>query len=198
MTFAPTPAAVTSTMTDATSTMSTLDQESHASSSKERLPPLSTPQRNASAFSFPYATPYDIQLDLMTALFTAIEAGKKCAVFESPTGTGKSLSLICAAFTWLRANEGRLLRSLEGGGVEDVLAGQGDAADREPEWVRRQDAERRRRQLRGAEEELRERIEAARTKEREMRRKAKAAEAEVTSRKGWGNGIKRQVSTALA
>lgn len=67
---------------------------------------LPTPARTGAAFSFPYPTPYSIQLDLMTALFEAIE-GRKVAVFESPTGTGKSLSLICATFTWLRENEKR-------------------------------------------------------------------------------------------
>lgn len=37
----------------------------------------------------------------MTALYDVLEAGK-IGIFESPTGTGKSLSLICGALTWLR------------------------------------------------------------------------------------------------
>ena len=87
------------------------------------LPRLHTPERTGAAFSFPYPTPYSIQLDLMTALFEAIEE-RKIAVFESPTGTGKSLSLICATFTWLRANSKRLekLPALEA----DALAANDD------------------------------------------------------------------------
>ncbi|CAG8115284.1 unnamed protein product [Penicillium salamii] len=51
-------------------------------------------------FHHPY-TPYDIQLQFMQALYTCLEESK-IAVFESPTGTGKSLSLICGSLTWLR------------------------------------------------------------------------------------------------
>lgn len=42
----------------------------------------------------------------MQQLYACIEDGN-VGIFESPTGTGKSLSLICAALTWLRDNEKR-------------------------------------------------------------------------------------------
>ncbi|XP_065798967.1 ATP-dependent DNA helicase DDX11 isoform X2 [Muntiacus reevesi] len=51
-------------------------------------------------FPFPF-TPYAIQKDFMAALYQVLEAGK-IGIFESPTGTGKSLSLICGALSWLR------------------------------------------------------------------------------------------------
>ncbi|KAM6214498.1 ATP-dependent DNA helicase DDX11 isoform 2-T2 [Rhynchocyon petersi] len=51
-------------------------------------------------FPFPYV-PYSIQKDFMTELYQVLEAGK-IGIFESPTGTGKSLSLICGALSWLR------------------------------------------------------------------------------------------------
>ncbi|XP_042324008.1 ATP-dependent DNA helicase DDX11 isoform X2 [Sceloporus undulatus] len=51
-------------------------------------------------FPFPY-TPYSIQEEFMTKLYQVLEAGK-IGIFESPTGTGKSLSLICGALSWLR------------------------------------------------------------------------------------------------
>uniref|UniRef100_A0A4W3IZK4 ATP-dependent DNA helicase DDX11 n=1 Tax=Callorhinchus milii TaxID=7868 RepID=A0A4W3IZK4_CALMI len=54
----------------------------------------------SSKFPFPYK-PYTIQEQFMTALYDVLEAGK-IGIFESPTGTGKSLSLICGALTWLR------------------------------------------------------------------------------------------------
>ncbi|XP_066864519.1 ATP-dependent DNA helicase DDX11 isoform X3 [Kogia breviceps] len=51
-------------------------------------------------FPFPF-TPYAVQKDFMAALYQVLEAGK-IGIFESPTGTGKSLSLICGALSWLR------------------------------------------------------------------------------------------------
>ncbi|XP_073079408.1 ATP-dependent DNA helicase DDX11 isoform X2 [Manis javanica] len=51
-------------------------------------------------FPFPF-TPYSIQKDFMAALYQVLEDGK-IGIFESPTGTGKSLSLICGALSWLR------------------------------------------------------------------------------------------------
>ncbi|XP_015998183.2 ATP-dependent DNA helicase DDX11 isoform X2 [Rousettus aegyptiacus] len=51
-------------------------------------------------FPFPF-TPYSIQKDFMAELYQVLESGK-IGIFESPTGTGKSLSLICGALSWLR------------------------------------------------------------------------------------------------
>jgi len=54
--------------------------------------------RTPEKFEFPFP-PYDIQYQFMTALFNALNNGQ-LGIFESPTGTGKSLSLICGALTW--------------------------------------------------------------------------------------------------
>ncbi|MPC34406.1 putative ATP-dependent DNA helicase DDX11 [Portunus trituberculatus] len=51
-------------------------------------------------FPFPFP-PYNIQTDFMRKLFSVLEEGQ-LGIFESPTGTGKSLSLICGALTWLK------------------------------------------------------------------------------------------------
>ncbi|KAJ3626931.1 hypothetical protein Zmor_004128 [Zophobas morio] len=53
-------------------------------------------------FRFPYI-PYPIQNELMKKIFEAIENGG-LGLFESPTGTGKTMSIICSTLTWLRAN----------------------------------------------------------------------------------------------
>ncbi|KAL8760551.1 MAG: hypothetical protein Q9184_003278 [Pyrenodesmia sp. 2 TL-2023] len=74
-------------------------------------------------FHHPYE-PYQIQQQLMNAVYDCISEGK-VGIFESPTGTGKSLSLICSTLTWLREEQGRAFTQ----GV-DV---QGD--DNEPAWI---------------------------------------------------------------
>lgn len=49
---------------------------------------------NKRPFGFPFE-PYQIQIELMQAIYDSAEQGK-IAIMESPTGTGKSLSTICA------------------------------------------------------------------------------------------------------
>ena len=73
-------------------------------------------------FHHPYH-PYDIQYEFMTALYECIEDGQ-VGIFESPTGTGKSLSLICGSLTWLRDHQRRTLEN-----QVEVEAGD------EPEWI---------------------------------------------------------------
>ena len=51
-------------------------------------------------FDFPF-TPYGIQIDFMKKLYETVENGQ-IGIFESPTGTGKSLSIICSALKWLK------------------------------------------------------------------------------------------------
>lgn len=60
-------------------------------------------------FPFPFP-PYAIQKDFMAELYRVLEAGK-IGIFESPTGTGKSLSLICGALSWLRDFEQKRLQA---------------------------------------------------------------------------------------
>ncbi|CAH8577058.1 unnamed protein product [Heterobilharzia americana] len=48
---------------------------------------------------FPYQ-PYDCQLEYMTKVLLSLSEGKH-AILESPTGTGKTLCLLCASLAWL-------------------------------------------------------------------------------------------------
>ena len=49
---------------------------------------------------FPFK-PYTCQIDYMTKVMQALKEGKN-ALLESPTGTGKTLSLLCATLAWVR------------------------------------------------------------------------------------------------
>lgn len=51
-------------------------------------------------FPFPFP-PYDIQKSLMSSIFKRLQTGG-VGIFESPTGTGKSLSIINSALLWLK------------------------------------------------------------------------------------------------
>lgn len=94
-------------------------------------------------FHHPYE-PYDIQRQFMNAVYDCLEDGK-VGIFESPTGTGKSLSLICGSLTWLRDNK---RRTFEDGFEVD------ETNKDDPPWMleharkqRRQEAFRRRQEL---------------------------------------------------
>ena len=84
-------------------------------------------------FSFPYV-PYGIQVSFMRhlyrALSSAVVGSGRVAVMESPTGTGKSLSIICAALTWVR--EAKAQQSLQ---KQAVLMTSPRCEATEPDWV---------------------------------------------------------------
>jgi chromosome transmission fidelity protein 1 len=70
-----------------------------------------TTEQHHHQFNFPFP-PYDIQVDLMKVAYDTFEESK-FALLESPTGTGKSLSLICSSLTWLRDYQRRERGHLE-------------------------------------------------------------------------------------
>lgn len=87
----------------------------------------------------------------MTALYDCIDS-YKVGIFESPTGTGKTLSLICASMTWLRKNKA-------------VLAlGKESADSAEPDWVIQQTIELAREEFSRNREILEKRLEKMRKK----------------------------------
>lgn len=55
---------------------------------------------------FPF-TPYDIQTKYMEKVIDCLENGQN-GILESPTGTGKTLSLLCASLAWLQVKKTQL------------------------------------------------------------------------------------------
>ncbi|XP_078428985.1 RAD3-like DNA-binding helicase protein isoform X2 [Wolffia australiana] len=78
--------------------------------------------------AFPYE-PYPIQKDFMAALYESLEKGG-VAMLESPTGTGKTLSIICSALQWV-------LDRRQTPKIESNLPASGSGCcDDEPDWMR--------------------------------------------------------------
>ncbi|KAL7424206.1 ATP-dependent DNA helicase chl1 [Cryptotrichosporon argae] len=166
--------------------MSASTSNAAASSSALTLPQLPTPE----TFAFPYPQPYGIQVELMRIVFRAIEE-RKIAIVESPTGTGKSLTLLTATLTWLAAHHRRLLTAVEAGIRERLLAEDPD----DPPWVIEHAVRAQLADLRAAEDARRARLAKARERERRVRlaatggrKKARAEPADVAAGSGSGDG----------
>ncbi|KAG0700431.1 DNA repair helicase [Suillus ampliporus] len=115
--------------------------------------------------AFPYDPPYSIQTDLMRHVYTSIEK-RQVTVVESPTGTGKTLSLLCSSISWLvdekdRARKGQLLQ-------------QSLSPTSEPSWVAAQSLDIRKRELEAEDQEYEERLAKARKTEAHFRMLARA------------------------
>ena len=78
-------------------------------------------------FGFP-GTPYAVQREFMTCAYRAMSDGGLC-VLESPTGTGKSLSLLCSALAWLRDYQEKIV---SGGLAKSAV---GEDQEQVPAWV---------------------------------------------------------------
>ncbi|KAH6614677.1 helicase C-terminal domain-containing protein, partial [Chaetomium sp. MPI-SDFR-AT-0129] len=109
-------------------------------------------------FHHPY-TPYDVQLDFMRTVYDVLEKGDgQVGILESPTGTGKSLSLLCASLTWLRTHKrSQYAASFEG--IASTMRG-------EPDWMVDAALRRKREELARKWEEREGGLERVRVKER--------------------------------
>ncbi|RDL33822.1 uncharacterized protein BP5553_08190 [Venustampulla echinocandica] len=109
-------------------------------------------------FHHPY-TPYAIQDTFMDTVYQVLENGK-IGILESPTGTGKSLSLICGSLTWLRDYKRKTFE-------QGLDWGQGDSD--EPQWIIEQTRARKRREMLRQREEMEARLAKVRAKEKAQR-----------------------------
>lgn len=84
-------------------------------------------------YHHPYQ-PYDIQVQLMDCVYEMLSKNIKIGILESPTGTGKTLSLICSTLTWLRDNKLDYLKRHK----DDITIEEDSSTseeDSEPDWV---------------------------------------------------------------
>ncbi|VBB81662.1 Putative ATP-dependent RNA helicase [Podospora comata] len=132
-------------------------------------------------FHHPY-TPYPVQLEFMRTAYDVLERGNgQVGILESPTGTGKSLSLICSAITWLRNHKRK--------GIDAGLDETRRQMVGEPEWMVETALRRKREELVGKWEEREERLERLRRKEKELeergreRKRVRVEEGQMGGRK---------------
>ncbi|CAI9630949.1 unnamed protein product [Alternaria burnsii] len=116
-------------------------------------------------FHHPY-TPYDIQNELMGAVYTCLEEGK-VGIFESPTGTGKTLSLICGSLTWLRDHK---RRTFEEGFTVDA------ANSEEPSWIIEHAQKQRKQEALRRKQDLDDRIAKIKAKEKRAKERYESGE----------------------
>lgn len=113
----------------------------------------------------------------MTALYECIEEGK-IGIFESPTGTGKSLSLICASLTWLREHKRKEF--------DESLVQGADDDDDDPEWMKEHARNERRRNALQHRHDLERRLAKLREKEKKVKQQYENGEP-VTKRRKVAN-----------
>jgi chromosome transmission fidelity protein 1 len=120
--------------------------------------------------------PYDIQQEFMQAVYDCIENGK-VGIFESPTGTGKSLSLICGSLTWLREHKRKKF---------DEAMQSIEVDEDEPAWMAEHARESKRKEILHMRAEFEERLAKVREKERRLREKQASGEPFRKKRKQGG------------
>ncbi|CAL5210710.1 unnamed protein product [Lathyrus oleraceus] len=87
-------------------------------------------EENPKFSAFPFK-PYSIQIDFMNALYQSLNQGG-ISMLESPTGTGKTMSVICSALQWVLDRR----RQEEEEKAAGFVNGKSQGSDDEPDWLR--------------------------------------------------------------
>ena len=74
---------------------------------------------NGNSVYFPFP-PYDCQNNYMTKVINAC-AQNENALLESPTGTGKTLSLLCSSLAWLKREREKMYHAASGEDIDPNL-----------------------------------------------------------------------------
>ncbi|XWW99862.1 hypothetical protein V2A60_007876 [Cordyceps javanica] len=128
-------------------------------------------------FHHPFV-PYNVQEQFMKTVYQVLELGQgQIGILESPTGTGKSLSLICASLTWLRNHKSSAYQVA----LEEAKSSFKD----EPDWMVDQLLRRKREELARSWEDREKRLENARLKE-------KAREERVYKKRKFETAVARR------
>lgn len=117
--------------------------------------------------------PYEIQKQFMEAVYQCLEHGQ-VGIFESPTGTGKSLSLICGALTWLRDHK---RQKFEDGYTTHV------ASSDEPEWMLEHARRQKRQDALNRRKEFEDRIDKVKAQEKQIKERFENGGPRVKRRK---------------
>ncbi|XP_012073350.1 ATP-dependent DNA helicase DDX11 isoform X1 [Jatropha curcas] len=83
---------------------------------------------------FPYK-PYSIQMDFMKALYRSLDKGG-VSMLESPTGTGKTLSIICSSLQWVYDKRQKEKSKAKVESDQSKGDGRQIMSDDEPDWMR--------------------------------------------------------------
>ena len=138
---------------------------------------------DARDFHHPYE-PYDIQRQFMNAVYECLENGK-VGIFESPTGTGKSLSLICGSLTWLRHHK---RQSFEEGFTADL-----EGSD-EPAWILEHARRQKKQAALARKQEFDDRIAKLKAKEKKIQNRFVNGEPQLKRHKASPNDVDEDVN----
>ncbi|KAK3268898.1 hypothetical protein CYMTET_22625 [Cymbomonas tetramitiformis] len=142
--------------------------------------------------AFPYS-PYEIQSKLMTAMYDTLQHGG-IGIFQSPTGTGKTLSTICSALQWLLDHQHA--SELDSTASKPDPPSEGGAE--EPDWLRDFTVEEEQRKLKERRDRLAQvRKRAAQEKAKEHPAVKSLAGEEARTSASTGTGSRQQEAGRL-
>eukprot|EP00984_Skeletonema_dohrnii_P011933 scaffold4793_cov114-Skeletonema_dohrnii-CCMP3373.AAC.1 len=105
----------------AASAASNIDNKSNIKARSSTTPPTTVEIENIQ-IHFPFK-PYDVQTKYMASVIQALNK-KEHALLESPTGTGKTLCLLCSTLAWQQQHKGKLKQQLHNPGSQQMMTQQ--------------------------------------------------------------------------